>query len=125
MPGERKGCMNKREIGTKKEQQAIAFLKEKGIRIVCCNFRTRFGEIDIIGKDKETLVFFEVKYRKDLSKGNPLEAVTYQKQKKICKVADFYRMSHGIHDFISVRFDVVAILGNEITWIRDAFPYAY
>ena len=115
--------MNKREIGTKKEQQAIEFLKEKGIRIVCCNFRTRFGEIDIIGKDKETLVFFEVKYRKDLSKGNPLEAVTYQKQKKICKVADFYRMKHGIGDFAPVRFDVIAVCGKEIQWYRNAFEY--
>lgn len=117
--------MNKRSIGTEKEQLAIQFLQKNGVRILCKNFRTRLGEIDIIGKDKNCIVFFEVKYRRDLTKGAPAAAVNYRKQKTICKVADYYRAGRGIHDFVPVRFDVISILGDDITWIKDAFPYRY
>lgn len=120
---EGKGDMNKRKIGTEKELLAEEFLYKNGVRILNKNFRTRYGEIDIIGVDRDTLVFLEVKYRSGMDKGNPFEAVTYQKQRKICKVADYYRMRCGIHDYWKMRFDVVGILGDEITWIKDAFPY--
>jgi len=115
--------MNKRKIGAEKELLAEKFLCQKGIRILYKNFRTRYGEIDIIGTEQDVLVFLEVKYRNSADKGSPLEAVTYQKQRKICKVADYYRMCYGIHDYWKIRFDVIGILGDEITWIKDAFPY--
>lgn len=87
------------------------------------NFRNRFGEIDIIGFDGAYLVFFEVKYRTNDKKGSPAEAVSFKKRHTICKVADFYRMKHGISEFAPMRFDVIGICGDEIQWFRNAFVY--
>ncbi len=77
----------------------------------------------MIGIHENCLVFVEVKYRKDTSKGMPEEAVDFRKQQRICRVADYYRMMHHMGDFSPVRFDVVAICGKEIRWFRNAFDY--
>ncbi len=116
--------MNTREVGTKKEEAACAYLEGNGVRIKERNFRCRRGEIDVIGFDGEYLVFFEVKYRKSGSyKGSALEAVGVGKQKKICRVADYYRMIHRCPLDTPIRFDVVAIDGDEILWLKNAFEY--
>lgn len=115
--------MNKRRVGEVYERRAEAFLQEQGLRILCRNFRNRYGEIDIVAKDGETTVFVEVKYRRDAGKGLPQEAVGFRKQWKICRVSDYYRMIHKMGDFSPVRFDVVAICGEKISWFRNAFDY--
>ena len=119
--------MNTRAVGTVYEYKAAAFLKQHGIQIKEQNYRCRFGEIDIIGMQRGTYVFIEVKYRKTDTGGSPAEAVTHAKQRTICKVADYYRMLHGIGDDVSCRFDVVAICGEqskeEIIWYENAFMY--
>ena len=114
---------NKRTIGTQYEDEAVRFLESKGIRILERNFRNRFGEIDIIGRDKDTYVFAEVKYRKDNRMGDPAYAVNFKKQNTICRIADYYRVCHHISDAIACRFDVIAFCGDEITWYENAFPY--
>ncbi|MCM1050025.1 MAG: YraN family protein [Clostridiales bacterium] len=117
--------MNTRKIGANKEEVACRYLEENGIRIKQRNFRCRSGEIDVIGYDGEYLVFFEVKYRKSGSdKGSALEAVGFAKQKKICRVADYYRMIHRCPADTPIRFDVVAIDGDDIQWVKNAFEYA-
>ena len=115
--------MNKREKGAQKEEQVCAYLLSKGVKIKERNFRCRQGEIDIIGDDGEFLVFFEVKYRSSRGMGSAAEAVGYTKQGKICRVADYYRMIHRCNDDTPVRFDVVAIDGKDLNWIRNAFYY--
>lgn len=115
--------MNKRAVGAFYEKTAGAFLEGQGLTILRYNFRSRAGEIDIVAMEKETTVFVEVKYRKDEGKGLPEEAVDYRKQWRICRVADYYRMLHKMGDFAPVRFDVVAICGEEIRWFRNAFEY--
>ena len=115
--------MNKREVGTEYEELSKNYLQKNGVKILEQNFRNRFGEVDLIGKDGEYLVFFEVKYRKSLKQGHPLEAVTKAKQRQICKVADYYRVLKKIGEFSPIRFDVIAILGDEITWLKNAFYY--
>ena len=102
---------------------AVRYLENHGVKIVERNFRNRYGEIDIIGYDGEYLVFFEVKYRKNLQKGSPFEAVSPKKCHTICRVADYYRMKNGIGDYVPMRFDVIAICGNETDWLRNAFAY--
>lgn len=102
---------------------AVDYLEKNQVRVVERNFRNRFGEIDIIGYDGEYLVFFEVKYRRDLRKGSPAEAVSVGKCHTICKVADYYRMKHKIPENAFMRFDVIAICGDEIQWFRNAFDY--
>jgi len=115
--------INKRQTGTEYENLAVKYLENRGVRILERNFRNRFGEIDIIGYDGEYLVFFEVKYRRDLRKGSPIEAVSPKKCHTICRVADFYRMKNGIGDYAPMRFDIIAICGEKAEWFRNAFAY--
>lgn len=115
--------MNKRKIEAAHERQAAVFLKQKGYEILEMNYRCRMGEIDLIAKDNEYLVFVEVKYRKNEQAGNPFEAVNYGKQRMISKVAAYYLMRQGFSMEQPCRFDVVGILGNEMTLIKNAFEY--
>ncbi|MDE7322709.1 MAG: YraN family protein [Lachnospiraceae bacterium] len=117
--------MNTRKKGEEYECVAAKYLQSHSVEILERNYRNYKGEIDIIGKDGEYTVFFEVKYRKDNSRGYPGEAVNYGKQKTICRVADYYRMIHHMGEFTPVRYDVVAICGEEITWYKNAFEHIY
>lgn len=117
--------MNNRKTGSEKEQLACDFLKQNGVIIVEKNYRFhRNGEIDLIGHDGEYLVFFEVKYRKTANAGYAAQAVNFNKIRQICKVADYYRMTHSVSYNKPVRFDVVAIDKDNINWIKNAFDYA-
>lgn len=115
--------MNTREKGAQKEQEVCAYLLAGGVKVVERNFRCRQGEIDLIGYDGSYLVFFEVKYRSGKSKGSAAEAVGFAKQKKICRVADYYRVLHRLAEDTPLRFDVVAVDGERVTWIKNAFDY--
>lgn len=117
--------MNKREVGTSYEKAAGAFLEKKGYQILEYNYRCRMGEIDVIAKEGNYLVFLEVKYRKNAKKGYPIEAVGWQKQRKISMVASYYCMQKQIGDGVPCRFDVVAILGDEMVLLQNAFEYQY
>lgn len=113
--------MNNREIGAKYEKIAEEYLKKQGLKLLTKNYRIKYGEIDLIFLDKEYLVFCEVKYRQFSNFGSPLEAVNKKKVKNIRKVAEFYLIQHLYKENQKIRFDCVGILGNQITWIRDAF----
>ena len=119
--------VNNRSTGTYYEDKAADYLTSKNVDLIERNYRCRMGEVDLIGRDTEDgqncLVFFEVKYRTTGECGSAAEAVGRAKQKKICHVCDFYRMMRGVSDDMQIRFDVVAIDGEEITWIRNAFQY--
>lgn len=115
--------MNTRETGAQKEEQVCAYLLSEGIRIQERNFRCRQGEIDIVGYDGGCLVFFEVKYRRNGRAGSAADAVGYAKQRKICRVADYYRMIHHLKEDTPMRFDVVAIDAEKLQWIKNAFCY--
>lgn len=117
--------MNKRAVGTAYEKQAGEYLKELGYEILEYNFRCRIGEIDMIALDGEYLVFLEVKYRASAGSGSPLEAVNGKKQRIISKVAAYYCLTHGYDETTPCRFDVVAILGDEISLIKNAFEYTW
>lgn len=113
---------NKREVGTRYERAAGAYLEKQGYRILRYNYRCRQGEIDLIAMDGEYLVFCEVKYRKDLGSGHPAEAVDVRKQRTLSRCAMYFLMKEGYAD-IPCRFDVVSIEGEEILLIKDAFDY--
>jgi putative endonuclease len=112
---------NKRSIGSQKEELAANYLLQQGYEIIQMNFFCRSGEIDIVAKDNDYLVFIEVKYRLDSRLGLPQEAVNYYKIKSIVKTAKYYLYKHGMSEETKCRFDVVAIEGNEISLIQDAF----
>lgn len=114
--------MNKRSIGNDYERLAGDYLKTQGYQILQYNYYTRAGEIDIIAKQDNYLIFIEVKYRKDASSGHPLEAISIQKQKTICKCALYYIKKNGLFH-MPIRFDVVGILGDEIQVVQNAFDF--
>lgn len=115
--------MNKRQIGKEHEEQAARYLEKYGFVFLENNFRCRQGEIDLIGIHKGCLVFVEVKYRKNEKAGMPEEAVGENKQAKICLVSDYYRSKHRETSQMQVRYDVVAIYGDKISWYQNAFFY--
>lgn len=84
------------------------------------NFTCRVGEIDVVGRDGDDLVFVEVRSRKDGSTGGAAMAVGPTKQRQIARVAEVY-LSKRRPTFTTCRFDVVAITGGDIEWFRDAF----
>lgn len=112
---------NFRTVGTEKERLAARYLADRGYTILETNYYCKAGEIDLIAREEEYLCFIEVKYRADLSAGYPEEAVDPRKAGRITRSALYYMNMHGIPDDTPCRFDVVAILGDEIHLIRDAF----
>lgn len=120
---------NNRATGNENEVLACNYLINNGLKIIERNFRCHQGEIDIIAKECDgTIVFTEVKYRKNIKKGLPEEAVTYSKQRTISKVALFYLLNKKLPMDGSFRFDVISILGEEekkITWYKNAFLFIH
>ncbi|MDD3360055.1 MAG: YraN family protein [Hespellia sp.] len=113
---------NNRQTGAVYEQAAGRFLEAQGYRILESNYRCPRGEIDLIAVDGSYLVFCEVKFRKSLKTGHPFEAVDLKKQRIISKCAQYYLARHQVCD-IPCRFDVIGILGKEITLAKDAFTF--
>jgi putative endonuclease len=114
----------KKELGKKGEEKALRFLKKRGYHIIEQNYVCKMGEMDLIAKEKDTLVFIEVKTRTSMDFGPPQLAVTSWKQRQLSKVALHFLNDKKIED-VKARFDVVAILlgptGEEIELIKDAF----
>lgn len=115
--------MNRRKVGEKYEEQAAGYLEKLGFTLLERNFRCRQGEIDLVGLHEECLVFVEVKYRKDMLSGAPEEAVGERKQMKICMASDYYRVMHRETADMQVRYDVVAVCQDKVSWYPNAFPY--
>ncbi len=111
-------------LGKQGEDIAVAHLRNKGYRIEVRNYRQKTGEIDIICKDGDTIVFVEVKTRQHAEFGHPAEAVNRRKQMQISRTALLYLNSQEMHD-APVRFDVIGIIftetGPEISHIISAF----
>lgn len=103
---------NNTEIGKRGEEIAAEFLKKQGVDIIEKNYHTKFGEIDLIGFDKSTIIFIEVKLRNNDNFGTPVEAITQTKLKRIYKSALWYISVHkNNYDY---RFDVIAIRKDNI-----------
>lgn len=121
--------LNQRQkFGKASESVAVRHLKKNGYKILQQNYRTKLGEIDIIAKDKQTLVFVEVKARKSDHFGHPKWALTPKKQRKISMVALYYLKATKQQN-VKARFDVVTVssLPNKprIEIIKNAFELAY
>lgn len=115
-------------LGQKGEKQAVRHLKLKGYKVITTNYRCQYGEIDIIARDADTLIFIEVKTRKTTAFGGPSAAVDHRKQKQISKVAHHYLITHH-NDDVDARFDVISILSpdgkaSEIEHITNAFDFS-
>ncbi|MBQ7536438.1 MAG: YraN family protein [Stomatobaculum sp.] len=112
---------NRRRTGAAYEERAAAYLESRGVQIICRNYRTRYGEIDLIGLDGPYLIFVEVKYRSSGRMGAPLEAVDSRKRQKIIQMARRYLSEHHYREDAPVRFDCVGMTPEKTEWIRNAF----
>lgn len=113
--------MNKRKLGSEFEQQACDYLEKKGIRVVARNYRKRIGEIDIIARDGEYLVFTEVKYRMSTDQGGAAYAISERKKQTIRRVAQWYMVENDISMETFCRFDAILIDNGIITHIKNAW----
>ena len=117
--------LNGRKSGAYWEKTAESFLRTQGLVLLQRNFSSRFGEIDLIMKDDQTLVFVEVKYRRNDHHGSGAEAVTFHKQGRISRTAAWYLAKNPDRAEWVCRFDVISIDPKKrdqgINWIKSAF----
>ncbi len=113
--------MNNRQIGSEYEDLALRFLEKQGLKRIAGNYRCREGEIDLIMRDANHLVFVEVKFRRSAKFGDPFDAINRRKQTTIRKVAGVFLSEHREYAGLVKRFDCLGILGNQIEWMKDAF----
>jgi putative endonuclease len=113
-----------RTLGTSGEGLAVDYLKKLGYKIVGRNFRFDRAEVDVIAKDRDVLVFVEVKTRRGGTFGEPEDAITFRKRDQIRKAAEGYLFEHHLAG-VECRFDVIAIkrsgTDSTVSHFRDVF----
>lgn len=109
-----------REDGARYEALAARHLESKGYRILERNFTAKLGELDLIARDGETLVFVEVRQRSSLGFGSAAETLGRAKLRRLVRAAQLYAQARGLEDS-EMRFDVVAFDGDALEHIEDAF----
>lgn len=115
------------EVGHLAEQRALDYLIRQGLVLVTRNYHCRLGELDLIMRDKEYLVFVEVRLRSGSEFGDGIMSITRTKKQKIIKSTTYFLMKHQLLDKQPIRFDVVSIDGKKgaVTWLKDAFGVDY
>lgn len=107
-------------LGGVKEQLAVDYLQGRGLRLLARNHRCRQGEIDLVMRDGDIIVFVEVRYRGSSRFGTPAESVDWHKQRRLIAAAGHYLQKNP--SVLPCRFDVVAISAQDrLEWIQDAF----
>lgn len=113
-------------LGRAGEQRARSYLEQHGLSWICSNYRCAPGEIDLIMREADVLVFVEVRYRRDPDYGQSVETIAWSKQGRLIKAAYCYLVETHQMDKIDGRFDVVGLApGENIYWIRNAFEVNY
>lgn len=111
------------QIGFAAEDLARNYLGSHGLTWVESNYRCRLGEIDLIMRDLNYLVFIEVRSRTSSAYGGAIQSITYSKRQKLLRTATLYLQTKKLYDKQLCRFDVVSLDGvpPKITWIKNAF----
>ncbi|MCW4151652.1 YraN family protein [Halomonas sp. 18H] len=116
-------CPDARHRGAHIERLAADWLVAQGLELVATNQHAKGGELDIIMRDGQTLVFVEVRHRASARHGHPLETITTTKQRRLIKAARFYLQRNGLS--CACRFDVLAVSGRppelDFDWVAGAF----
>lgn len=113
-------------VGRQAEDLACQFLTTKGLELRHRNYRCPCGEIDLIMSDRRTLVFIEVRYRRDELFGGGVASIDRKKRDRLVRTASYYLQQHNLTDRIPVRFDIIAftspsLSNNHPQWIVNAF----
>ncbi|MHB1315250.1 MAG: YraN family protein [Christensenellales bacterium] len=113
--------MNRGEAG---EEKACIFLVNKGYEVIIRNYRTPYGELDIVARNGDTLAIVEVKSRGSARYGSPAEYVTKKKRQKICRAAGIY-LSKMEDSHCNIRFDIIEVYlrDGKINHIPNAFAF--
>ncbi|ACK42804.1 MULTISPECIES: YraN family protein [Dictyoglomus] len=118
--------MNNKEIGKLGEDFTVEFLSSRGFIVLERNYKVSFGEIDIIARKGDILIFVEVKTRRNLDFGMPVESVSFEKQNRIKKIAEIYVKNKQLR-FKEIRFDIMSIIlspkGEVLNW--EYLPNAF
>lgn len=110
----------RKQLGDRKERQARDYLEQQGLRHLASNVRCKRGELDLVMRDGDTLVFIEVRFRASARFGGAAASIDPRKQARLSAAAAYYLQRHPVA--LPCRFDVVAIDGaGSLTWIRHAF----
>ena len=111
------------KTGFQAEKKALEYLLAQGLHWIESNYRSPFGEVDLIMKDHLNLIFVEVRQRSSAAFGGALASVTFSKQQKIIKTASHYVLVKKIKEQFPIRFDVLALNGQaqKIEWVKNAF----
>jgi putative endonuclease len=108
--------------GISAERLAEKLLVEAGLAVLERNFRSRFGEIDLVCRSQRELVFVEVRYRAHTHFGSAAASVNLSKQRKLTKTAQYYILTHNHLSKLFMRFDVIGInINRQAQWIKGAF----
>ncbi len=117
--------MSLRKTGFHWETQAMVWLEKQGLIQCQRNFHCRLGEIDLIMQDQDTLVFVEVKYRNRADFGTAIEAITWHKQQRLIRAAEYFLVKNPKYSQLPCRFDVIGIETineqEKFTWLQNAF----
>lgn len=117
--------MRNKRLGDRGEELAARFLRGRGYRILARNYRCQFGEVDLVAREGESVVFVEIKGKRSARFGSPLDAVTAVKRRRLARAAQHYLATCSLSR-VRARFDVVGIRwepggDGECTLVRDAF----
>lgn len=116
----------RRAAGMALESIAASYLTDQGLELIESNFSCKLGELDLIMKDGDTLVFVEVRSRSSLGFMDPVTSIDYRKQKKLLRSASVYLKYHGLTDRVPCRIDVIGVHKSapdqtyQFDWIKDA-----
>ncbi|MES3007797.1 MAG: YraN family protein [Pseudomonadota bacterium] len=116
-----------RAFGEQQEKIAASYLMEQGLQLICMNYRCKLGEIDLIMRTAQELVFVEVRYRKSNAFGSAVESVDLRKQRKLWRTAQSYLKALHLTNRIPCRFDILGISPEksgqslQFDWIQGAF----
>ncbi len=117
----KKPIFKKPKKGSKEEDLVTQFLIQQGCQIIEKNYFCKGGEIDIIILKDNSLHFIEVKARKNSNFGHPAEYLNITKQQRLIKCAKIFLLKNIKYQDYPMQFDLVSLLNNEITWLKDAF----
>ena len=107
------------QAGQRGERMALDYLLGRGLQCLTCNYRCKGGEIDLVMRSRDSLVFVEVRYRSRSDFGSAADSITLTKRKRLQRAAQHYLLH--TRDDSPCRFDVVTIDGAQIDWIENAF----
>lgn len=110
--------------GRKAENLANDYLRQRGLKLVTRNYRTPYGEIDLVMQQGQMIVFVEVRYRKSTKFGHPAETINWQKQKRLRASAEYYFQKNKNLSNCPCRFDIIAISQKidegHLQWLKDS-----